>query len=111
MGKLYDKYENLKLDCNLENNIRLIYMLTAIETNLHFIYSIKKGHEFNQFRLYARAKGSKGEHDILLQATQWENGKIDLSIQGLSIIEDISNFIDCGNKAEHDIFMEYLKYF
>lgn len=111
MGNLYDTYNKLKLDRNLENNTRLIYTLVAIETNLDFIYSIKKEHEFNQFRLYARAKGSKGENNILLQATQWNNGRIDLSIQGLVMIEDISNFIDCGNKAEHDIFMKYLKCF
>ncbi|UYZ39085.1 hypothetical protein OD350_28855 (plasmid) [Clostridium beijerinckii] len=111
MGKLYVNYEKLKLDSSLENNMRLIYILAAIEAELDFIFSIKKEHGFNQFRLYATAKGSKGEHDILLQATQWNNGRIDLSIQGLASIEDIKNFVDYANKDEHDIFMKYLKYF
>ncbi|WP_315069367.1 hypothetical protein [uncultured Clostridium sp.] len=111
MGKLYDIYEKLKLDSNIENNMKLIYTLVAIETNLNIHYGIEKGHEFNQFWLNKRVKGSKGEDIILLQATQWNTGKVDLSIHGLNMIEEIKDFIDCNDKAEHDIFMKYLKYF
>ena len=107
MGKLYDTYEKLKL----ENNMKLIYTLAAIQTNLNFHYSVKKGDGFNQFCLNTRAKGSDGENSILLQATQWDNEKIDISIQVLAMIEKIKNHIDCGKKDEHDVFMEYLKYF
>jgi hypothetical protein len=108
MGKLYDVYEKLKLDDNSENNSRLIYTLAAIETKFDFKYSIERGNNFNQFWLYTRIKGSKGESSILLQATQYSDGKVELSIQGLSQIEDIENWINYTNS---DIFMEYLKYF
>ena len=109
MGKLYDVYEKLKLDDNSENNSKLIYTLAAIETDLEFRYSIERGNDFNQFWLHTRIEGSKGEGTILLQATQHTDGKVELSIQGLYIIEDnIENWIDYTNS---DIFMKYLKCF
>lgn len=111
MGKLYESYEKLKLDDNLVNNAQLIYTLAAIQTKFDYKYSIERGNDFNQFWLYTRIKDSKGEHNVLLQATQYDNGKVQLSIQGLSFIENVNNFIDYSNPNEHNIFMEYLKYF
>jgi len=107
MGNLYNTYEKLKLHNNPDNNARLIYTLAAIETNFDFKYSIARGHSMNQVWLYALGKGSKGEEKILLQATQNNNGSVQLSIQGLSMIEDIENWIDYNS----DVFMEYLKCF
>lgn len=108
MGKLYDAYEKLKLDNNSENNSRLIYTLAAIGANYNFNYSIKRGNGFNQCWLRTSFKGSKGEGLILLQATQYNDGEVKLSIQGLNQFENIENWIGHENL---DIFMEYLKYF
>ncbi|MNP80728.1 hypothetical protein D3C76_1789000 [compost metagenome] len=61
----------------------------------------------NQVWLRTVVKGTYGKETILLQATQFENGDVKLSIHGLAMIEDLENFIDYSS----DIFMEYLKYF
>lgn len=111
MGKLYDEYKKLQLEGNKKNNAQLIYILAAQHSKYDFLYSIEKGHTFNQFWLKTRLKGTKGEDCILLQATQFEDGGIKLSIQGLYMIEDIKNFIDYWDLDEYSIFMKYLQCF
>lgn len=108
MGKVYDQYCKLALKNNTRNNANLIYNLVAIETDCDFKYSIEKGHTFNQF--WFRTKVEDGH--ALLQATQNEDGTVQLSIQGLSnVFAGVKNFIDYSSSEEHELFMEYLRYF
>lgn len=110
MGKVYDSYEKLKIDGNVEQNAQLIYILTAIETGFKFQYSINRSNTMNQFWLHTRIKCSEGENTVMLQATQFQDGNIKLSIKGLwSIDNNIDNHIDYI--SDHNIFMDYLKYF
>lgn len=112
MGSLYNKYQKLCLNNNIKNNAHLIYILASLEEfKGHDVlaYSIEKGSDMNQIWLY-RDINNKGE--VLLQATQFIDGDIDLSIQGLNYINsNIKNHIDYFKKDENKIFMEFLKYF
>lgn len=112
MESLYDKYQKLSLDDNIENNAYLIYVLASLEKfNRHggFMCSIENGDSMNQIWLHKKIE-NKGT--ALLEAKQSKDGSISLSIQGLSNIDpSIKNYIDFFDEYENKIFMEFLKYF
>lgn len=106
---LKDKFMQECIHRNLTTNeqkAKLIYDLVEANPYAQLYYEISGGHPFDQYRLCSYVTSSR----VLIQATKNRNGRVQLSIQGLSCF-GYKNFIDFFSPDEREIFLDHLGLF
>lgn len=104
MAEIYEGYKNKCVKDNVIFNKKLLFDLVSHSQKAEQAYN-SITFSMNQYLISENIKG----HSILLQATEFNNGKVEISIQGLHPF-GIESFIDFSSN-EDSIFMNYLKFY